>query len=111
MRIHIDALEVSCIIGLLDFERETEQKVLLDIEIDYTYGEGNFLDYGKVTSDIKQHLREKKYLLLEEALLGIKALLFTHFPTIEVLGIKLSKPDILPQCSVGLSGEWTNIPQ
>jgi len=111
MRIHIDALEISCIIGLLDFERETEQKVLLDVEIDYIYGEGSFLDYSKVASDIEQHLREKKYLLLEEALLGIKTLLFTHFPAIEMLGIKLSKPDILPQCSVGLSGKWTNTPR
>ena len=111
MRIHIDALEISCIIGLLDFEREAEQKVLLDIEIDYIYGEGNFLDYSKVASDIGQHLREERYLLLEEALLGIKTLLFTHFPAIERLSIKLSKPDILPQCSVGLSGKWTNTPQ
>jgi len=108
MRIHIDALEVSCIIGLLDFERETEQKVLLDVEIDYTYEEKSFLDYSKIANDIEQHLREKRYLLLEEALLGIKRLLFAHFPAIEGLAIKLSKPDILPQCSVGLSGRWTN---
>ncbi len=111
MRIHIDALEISCIIGLLDFEREAEQKILLHIEIDYAYRGGGFLDYSKIVGNIEQHLKEKRYLLLEEALLGIKTLLFVRFPVIEMLSIKLSKPDILPQCSVGLSGKWANTPQ
>lgn len=111
MRIHIDALEVSCIIGLLDFEREAEQKVLLAVEIDYHYQEKAFLDYGHIAAKIKQHLRVEKYVLLEDALLGIKTMLFAQFPAILRLRIKLTKPDILDYCTVGLSEEWINTPQ
>ncbi len=108
MKIHIDALEIGCIIGVLDFERELQQKVLLDLELEYQYKKGEFLDYGKITNDLEAHLKKERYLLLEEALLGIKEMLFAEFPTIKTLYIKLSKPDILPQCSVGLSGQWVN---
>jgi len=108
MKIHIDGLEICCIIGVLDFERELQQKVLLDLELEYQYTKGEFLDYGKIATDLETHLKREKYLLLEEALLGIKEMLFADFPTIKTLHIKLSKPDILPQCSVGLSGKWVN---
>jgi len=108
MKIHIDDMEISCIIGLLDFERETEQRVILTIEIDYHHTKEHFIDYGEVASSIKAHLRKRKYLLLEEALSGIKALLFQQFPSIEILKIKISKPDILHDCSVGLSERWIN---
>ena len=108
MKIHIESLEIFCIIGVLDFERESQQRVLLDLEIEYHYEKEGFLDYSKVASELAAHLKREKYLLLEEALLGIKKVLFADFPMIDTLHVKLSKPDILPQCSVGLSGEWVH---
>ena len=119
MKIHIEGLEIFCIMGVLDFEREHQQRVLLDLEIEYCFEGEGFLDYSKIASRLEAHLKREKYLLLEEALLGVKKMLFTDFPEIETLYLKLSKPDILPQCSVALSGEWihpktqdtSNIPQ
>jgi len=108
MTIHIDALELRCIIGVLDVEREHAQRVGLDIQIDYPYTVGKFLDYSHAVEMIEMHLKEEKYLLLEDALEGIKTLLFQAYPEIEQLKIKLSKPDILPNCSVGLSSVWSN---
>ena len=106
MRIHIEQLELSCIIGLLDFERERVQRVILDIEIDYPYTQDSFIDYSHIATEVTLHLQKARYLLLEEALLGIKELLCQHYPQIETLEVKLSKPDILPHCSVGLSERW-----
>ena len=111
MRIHIDDLEISCIIGLLDFEREIEQRVLLTIEIEYPYTDSHFIDYSLVALEVEKHLKKSKYTLLEESLSGIKTLLFQHFPSIETLKVKISKPDILPSCSVGLSASWINTPR
>jgi len=111
MKIHIDNFEVHCIIGLLDFERDSEQQVLLDIEIQYTYIQGEFLDYSRVTDLIRAHLKKEKYLLLEEALAGIKVLIFQEFPLVELLSIKMAKPNILPHCSVALSETWPNTPR
>jgi len=110
MRIHIDSLEIYCIIGLLDFEREAQQRVLLDLTIDYSYEEGSFLDYSQATEIIQKHLKAAKYTLLEDALSGLKKLLLDTFHRIERLEIKITKPDILPNCHVGLSEIWISKP-
>jgi len=106
MKIHIDTLEIDCIIGLLDFEREHTQRICLDIQIEYPYEIGQFLDYSQMVEQVTSHLQSQRYELLEDALEGIKILLFQTFETIEYLQIKLSKPDILPNCSVALSHSW-----
>ena len=106
MHIHIDTLTFETIIGLLDFERERAQRVIIDIEASYDYAEQNFINYADMVSDIQSELKEKKYKLLEEALLGLKEKLHTHYPQINTLLIKISKPDILSECSVALSERW-----
>ncbi len=106
MTIHIEALSFDVIIGLLDFERERTQRVLLDVEIVYPYHHDTFIDYADVVMLIKNHLRDKRYKLLEDALLGLKESIQKEYPCIERLFIKLLKPDILTDCSVGLSETW-----
>ena len=110
MKIHIDSLQISCIIGLLDFERELEQCVMINLSADYAYDQSNFVDYGEMATLIEKHLKEYKYELLEDALLGLKETIFENFKAISALHIKISKPNILKNCSVGLSQSWTNTP-
>jgi len=106
MQIHVEALTFDTIIGLLDFEREHPQKVIIDLVVEYDYQKNNFINYADIASLIKEELRTKRYKLLEEALLGIKELLFHTFPQIKLLKLKIAKPDILPECSVALSETW-----
>lgn len=110
MHIHVEALEIECIIGLLPFERKNKQKVIVDIEAQYKYSLGSFIDYSKIVEDVSSHLIEEEYELLEDALLGIKGLVFRNFSDVLKLQIKISKPNILKNCSVGLSDSWTNTP-
>jgi len=106
MTIHIQELTFDTIIGILDFERTTPQKVVLDIEIEYNYNQKEFIDYSKVAQDIQDDMQTKKYLLIEDALEGLKELLKANYPSIQTLQIKLFKPDILSNCTVGLSNFW-----
>jgi len=106
MNIHIEALEFDVIIGLLDFERDRPQRVIIDLEVSYDYADENFIDYTDIVLLIQKELKEKRYKLLEEALLGVKKLLCMTYPHIQTLTLKISKPDILPQCSVALSDSW-----
>ena len=106
MHIHIDALTFEVIIGLLDFERERPQRVIIDLEASYEYHNENFIDYADMVLLIKSELQAKKYELLEEALLGIKQRLYTAYPQLQSLKLKIAKPDILPECSVALSNSW-----
>jgi len=106
MNIHIEALEFDVIIGLLDFERDRPQRVIIDLEASYNYTTEEFINYADVVDLIQKNLKENHYELLEEALLGVKTLLCTTYPQIQTLRLKIGKPDILPLCSVALSNSW-----
>jgi len=106
MTIHIEALTFDVIIGLLDFERDKPQRVIIDIEASYAYESKHFIDYADVVILIQNELKKKRYELLEDALLGLKSLLYSTYPQLKSLSIKIAKPDILPECSVALSESW-----
>jgi len=106
MTIHIDALTFEVIIGLLDFERDRPQTVIVDLTVDYAYSEDAFIDYGDMVILLQNDLKTKRYTLLEDALLGLKDMLYAAYPQIHMLSIKISKPDIIAECSVALSETW-----
>ncbi len=106
MNIHIDNLIFNTIIGLLEFERNSPQKVTIDLEVSYKYKNKNFINYADIVTLIKNKLQIKKYELLEDALLGLKDEIYTKYPQIKTLKIKISKPDILSDCTVALSNCW-----
>jgi len=106
MTIHIEDLTFDVIIGLLDFERDRPQRIIINLEASYEYKEGQFIDYADMVLLLENELKEKRYELLEEALLGLKELLSTTYPQLQTLFLKISKPDILPQCTVSLSKTW-----
>ena len=106
MTIHIEDLSFEVIIGLLDFERDRPQRVIINLEATYDYKNDQFIDYADMVVLIKDKLKLERYTLLENALLGIKETLYTAYPHLETLSIKISKPDILADCTVSLSKTW-----
>lgn len=105
MTIHIESLTFDTIIGLLDFERERPQKVVIDLRAFYDYEE-EYLDYANIVTLIQNELKTKKYGLLEDALLGVKKNIIDTYPQIKILWLKIAKPDIISECSVALSNQW-----
>ena len=106
MTIHIEALTFDVIIGLLDFERDNPQRVIIDLSASYTYETDIFINYAEVVLLIQSKLKQEQYTLLEDAILGLKSLIITTYPSIQELSIKITKPDILSECSVALSHCW-----
>ena len=106
MTIHIEDLTFDVIIGLLDFERDKPQRVIINLEASYDYSDDQFIDYADIVLLVKDKLKVERYTLLENALLGINKLLHITYPHIETLSIKISKPDILSDCTVSLSKTW-----
>ncbi|NPA65324.1 MAG: dihydroneopterin aldolase [Epsilonproteobacteria bacterium] len=102
MQVNIEDLEFECIIGILDFERETPQKVIIDLSYSYHF-KNSFIDYAEIVSHVKKLMIEKKYQLIEDAVLEISNFLQQNFPSIESLNIKISKPSILPDCRVSVA--------
>ena len=106
MTIHIETLSFDVIIGLLDFERDRPQKVILDLVCDYDYSDDKFINYADIVALIEEKLKIERYELLENALLGLKDVLLKSYPQLQSLKIKISKPNILPHCNVALSKSW-----
>ena len=102
MKIHIEELRFSCIIGILESERHNPQEVVLNIEIDYDYID-SFINYADVAQLVESDLQEKKYELIETALEQLFILIPSKFPMTKRLFIKITKPEILPNCSVSVS--------
>ena len=106
MTLHIESLQIDAIIGLLDFEREREQRVSIDLEAVYHYEQQSFINYADLAELIEKQIKKERYLLLEEALLDLKEKITETYPLIETLKLKITKPDILKNCTVGLSQAW-----
>jgi dihydroneopterin aldolase len=106
MTIHIEDLTFDVIIGLLDFERDKPQRVVINLEASYEYSDNKFIDYADMVLLIQNELKEKRYELLENALLGLKDILYTTYPHLKTLSLKISKPNILQECTVSLSKTW-----
>jgi dihydroneopterin aldolase len=106
MTIHIEALTFNAIIGLLDFEREHTQRVIIDLEALYPFEEGLFIDYADLTEIITQTIKKGHYELLEDALLELETVILAAYPQISSLYLKITKPDILSHCNVALSHKW-----
>lgn len=103
MRVLVEDLEFKCIIGVLNFEREKSQKVLMDITLHVN--DEDFVDYAKVVSLTKKVYKKEKFFTLEESLLHVSEILKTKFPQIKRSKIKIIKPNILSKCRVGAEFE------
>ena len=103
MTIHIEELEIVAIIGILDFERVHTQRVVVDATVDYDYSENQFISYVEIISIIETMIIDRKYKLLEDALIEIKDKILKIYPQISRLNLKISKPDIIKNANVALS--------
>ena len=102
MRIYIEDLRFNCIIGLLESERHNPQEVIVELEVEYDYID-EFINYADLATLIETQLQEKKYELIETALEELFLRIKKQYPTINELFVKISKPDILPNCRVSVS--------
>ena len=105
MTIHIEDLKFQTIIGILDFEREREQEVIINLEIEYDFIK-EFINYAEISDMIKSTMKESQYLLIEDALKDLSLKLKKEFSQINALNLKITKPSILSDCAVSVSDKY-----
>jgi len=105
LTIEIENFTFNTIIGLLDFERVNEQRVIINLKASYRYKKNSFIDYVEICNTIKKNMQKNQYELLEDALIDIKDEIFSKFD-IDFLTLKITKPDILADCEVSLLDSW-----
>lgn len=87
----VENLEFDCVIGLLDFERVNEQKIIVSAK----FRAKEFIDYAKICEFIKAEFKEKKFLKLEDSLAYFELKFKEKFRTLEFFYMKILKPQIL----------------
>ena len=104
MKVKIENLTFDCIIGILDFERTTPQEVVINTSFKYKFDENQkeFVNYAEVASLIEKLMKEKQYLLIEDAILDIKYNIHKTYK-VKKLKIQIKKPNILDNCVVSVS--------
>ncbi|WQR75972.1 FolB domain-containing protein [Helicobacter pylori] len=102
--VHIHNLVFETILGILEFERLKPQKISVNLDLFYTELPNKaYLDYMEIQEIIQNTMREKQYLLIEDALKDLSHALKTHYSEISELFLKISKLEISPNSQVGAS--------
>ncbi|MGL2645160.1 FolB domain-containing protein [Helicobacter pylori] len=102
--VHIHHLVFETILGILEFERLKPQKISVNLDLFYTELPNKaYLDYMEIQEIIQNTMREKQYLLIEDALKDLSQILKTRYKEISKLFLKISKLEISPNSQVGAS--------
>ncbi|MGL2766476.1 FolB domain-containing protein [Helicobacter pylori] len=102
--VHIHNLVFETILGILEFERLKPQKISVNLDLFYTELPNKaYLDYMEIQGIIQNTMREKQYLLIEDALKDLSHVLKTRYKEISELFLKISKLEISPNSQVGAS--------
>ncbi|MGN8509104.1 FolB domain-containing protein [Helicobacter pylori] len=102
--VHIHNLVFETILGILEFERLKPQKISVNLDLFYTQLPSKaYLDYMEIQEIIQNTMREKQYLLIEDALKDLSHVLKTRYNEISELYLKISKLEISPNSQVGAS--------
>ncbi len=95
--IFLGGLEATTIIGIYDWERETKQTIVLDIEMAFDISKAaktddieHTLDYKAVSERIVSFVEQSEFFLVEKLIEEIASLLLTEF-TIPWVKIILNK--------------------
>jgi len=103
MKVSIKELSFKTIIGILPFEREHPQKVIINIDFEYLFYQNSdqFIDYSFVVKTVKKIMRKKQFQLIEDAIIFLEKKLYKKY-NITTLNIEIIKPNILPNCQVSV---------
>ncbi|WP_169753303.1 dihydroneopterin aldolase [Campylobacter mucosalis] len=89
--------EFSTIIGMLDFERTTPQKV----RVNASFTSDGFIDYVQVIDFIENFYNEQKFLSVEESVEETSKALKQKFANLCTLNFEILKTEIIKNALVG----------
>lgn len=102
-KIHIEGLEVLALIGVYDWEREHQQRLIVDVVLSVdlslaaqTDEVDNTLNYAQIAQGIIDFAAQSQFKLIEALASHMVEWLLESFPMLTSVQLKLSKPDILP---------------
>jgi len=102
--IELERLEIDCIVGILPFERVTEQKIFVDVSMELDFAPpsasedvADTIDYTVVSRELAELIRERKYQLIETMAVECADLVLSRHPSVVKASIAIHKPAAVPQ--------------
>jgi dihydroneopterin aldolase len=99
----LKSLQIDCIIGIFDHERQTPQTVIVDIELDYDFvaaagsdAIGDAVDYAAVARSVTEFVRRRAFQLIETMAEETAAMLLAQLTLVQAVRIEIRKPAALP---------------
>jgi len=96
-------LKISCVVGIYDREREMEQTLLVDVEVDRDLESSvasqqveDTVDYDWVARLLTDLAQARRYRLIESFAEEGSALLLQQFEDIEAVRMEVRKPGAVP---------------
>lgn len=101
-KIHIEGLEVLALIGVYDWERAHQQRLIIDAELTadlskaaLTDDVSDTLNYAQIAQGLSDYAKQSDFRLIEALASKMVDWLLASFPHLNAVRLKLSKPDIL----------------
>ena len=99
----LKSLRVDCVVGIYEYERETNQPVIMDIELDYDFAAaagsdaiGDAVDYDRVAAAVVDLVRRRQFQLIETMAEETAAMLLERLALVRTVRLEIRKPEAVP---------------
>jgi dihydroneopterin aldolase len=99
----LKSLQVDCIVGIYEHERQQPQRVVLDIDLDYDFAAAtgsdaiaDALDYDGVVSGVTELLQRRAFQLIETMAEETAAMLLGRLTQVRTVRLDIRKPSAVP---------------
>lgn len=105
-KIHIEGLEVLSLIGVYDWERQYQQRLVVDLVLNVDLSKAaetddvsHTLNYAVIAQGLSEFAAKSDFKLIESLASNMVDWLLNTFPALQKVQLKLSKPDILAKAN------------
>ncbi len=99
----LKSLQVDCIVGIYEHERQTPQTVIMDIDLDYDFAAAagsdaiaDAVDYDEVARGVTELVRSRAFQLIETMAEETAAMLLARLAQVRTVRLEIRKPAAVP---------------
>ena len=99
----LKSLQVDCIVGIYEHERQTPQTVIMDIDLDYDFAAAAGADaiadavvYDDVARGVTELVRSRAFQLIETMAEETAAMLLARLAQVRTVRLEIRKPAAVP---------------
>jgi len=104
-KIRLKDIQFDCIVGVLPFERENEQPVILNLTLWLDFAQAartedlnESIDYAKLAEELKRFIRFSCFQLVETLVVKTAEFILEHYPKADAVEVSVVKPKAVPGC-------------